>query len=182
MQVQPVAVVLLSLFRFQLPSVTVLVPVSLLIACLAITLSVPARAELDTGESVSIESAQVEQGQVQQKFLAHIKLHTSVELGAILERADQLHAAGKLETEAPIVFVLHGPEGKVFLRQSYGDNKALVDLAARLSALEVIDIQVCETWMGFRGIEKKELVPFVGTVPLGPAEERRLMKESYTYF
>ncbi len=103
----------------------------------------------------------------------------------LLQRSDQLLQDGTLSmgTSSPVRFVLHGPEVRVLLRQNYSTHKQTVDLAARLSALGVIDIRVCERWMGGNRVEASELPPFVKTVPYGPAEERVLMREQdYVYF
>lgn len=119
------------------------------------------------------------------RYIAHIQLHTSDELEKVLERADALLLGGQLHTgqHEPIVFVLHGPEADVFVQGNYIKNKKLVDLAARLTAFQVVDIRVCETWMGGEGVEKSQLPPFVTTVPFGPAETKRLMEEErYVYF
>jgi intracellular sulfur oxidation DsrE/DsrF family protein len=110
-------------------------------------------------------------------YIASIELHTTAELHAVLERADQLLADGvALQSEpASVTFVLHGPEVISLLRQNYLQNKATVDLAARLSALGVVDIKACETWMGGNGVNPDNLQPFVGTVNYGPSEIRRLV-------
>ncbi len=118
-------------------------------------------------------------------FVAAIELHTTAELHAVLERADQLLADGHaLQSEpASVTFVLHGPEAKSLLRQNYLQNKATVDLAARLSALGVVDIKACETWMGGNGVNPDNLQPFVGTVNYGPKEISRLVEEEgYLFF
>ena len=119
------------------------------------------------------------------RYIAHIQLHTSDELEKVLERADALLLGGQFDAgqHEPIVFVLHGPEARVFVQGNYIKNKKLVDMAARLTAFQVVDIRVCETWMGGEGVEKSELPPFVSTVPSGPVEAKRLMEEEhYVYF
>jgi intracellular sulfur oxidation DsrE/DsrF family protein len=69
------------------------------------------------------------------------------------------------------------------MRDRYQKNKHLVDLAARLTAFNVVDIRVCETRMGVLGQPVSSLVPFVSTVPFGPAEVDRLVnEEEYLYF
>jgi intracellular sulfur oxidation DsrE/DsrF family protein len=119
------------------------------------------------------------------KYVAQIQLNTAAELAGVLDRADQLLQTGKFSagSDEPIVFVLHGPEARVFFQQNYFANKQLVDVAARLSAFEVVEVRVCRTWMGGDGLNEEDLPPFVSTVPFGPAEERRLMEdEGYVYF
>ncbi|MEH6582631.1 MAG: acyl-CoA transferase [Halioglobus sp.] len=119
------------------------------------------------------------------RHLAEIELHTAEELRGVLLRAEQLLANGAmvLGDPAPVTFVLHGPEVKILLRQNYLANKSTVDLAASLSALGVVEIKACETWMGGSGIAVDELQPFVGTVAYGPTEIRRLVDdENFLYF
>ncbi len=81
-----------------------------------------------------------------------------------------------------MVFLLHGEEAKTLFRQNYSANKRVVDLAARLSAFGVVDIKVCETWAGNNSLDTSRLQPFVGTVPLAPAEAQRLKARGYTSF
>jgi intracellular sulfur oxidation DsrE/DsrF family protein len=130
---------------------------------------------------VSAQEATVQQPQ----YLAAIELHTAEELRQVLQRAEELLSDGALmiDDPVPVTFVLHGPEVRILLRQNYLANKPTVDLAASLSALGVVEIKACETWMGGNRIEVEELQPFVGTVPYGPAEARRLLQEeNYLYF
>ena len=114
-----------------------------------------------------------------QRYLAEIEVHTADEMLSILQRTEDLLRQGAipLDGDPRVAFVLHGPEVYVLLRQNYFDNKEVVDRAASLSALGVVEIMACETWMGSKGIDPDELQPFVATVPYGPAEERRLVKE-----
>lgn len=115
----------------------------------------------------------------QSRYLAELEVHTAEEFKSILLRADQLLSQGALHpgAPAPVAFVLHGPEVRILLRQNYLQNKSTVDLAASLSALGVVEIKACETWMGGDGIAAAELQPFVSTVRYGPAEVRRLIEE-----
>jgi intracellular sulfur oxidation DsrE/DsrF family protein len=118
-------------------------------------------------------------------YVAAIELHTTAELHEVLARADQLLIAGvALQSEpAAVTFILHGPEVRSLLRQNYMQNKATVDLAARLSALGVVEIMACKTWMGGNSVAVEDLQPFVGTVEYGPGEVRRLVdEEKYLYF
>ena len=116
-------------------------------------------------------------------YVARIQVHTAAELAGVLQRADQLFQSGRLDSGGAVVFVLHGAEGKVFLRERYDKNKSLVDLAAKLSALGVVDIRVCERWLKGQRLDKSQLLPFVDTVPYGPAEIERLhAEEHYSYF
>ncbi len=117
-------------------------------------------------------------------LLAHIQLNSPSELKSALERAEVLYQEGKIrKDDNPVAFVLHGPEVSVFLKQNYSANQTLVDLAAKLSALNVIDVKVCQTRLGMLEQTESDLAPFVGTVPFGPAEVSRLVNdEEYIYF
>jgi intracellular sulfur oxidation DsrE/DsrF family protein len=129
-----------------------------------------------TAQDISLDSP---------SYIAAIELHTSAELFSVLQRADQLLMDGvALQSEpAAVTFVLHGGEVTSLLRQNYRQNKALVDLAARLSALGVVEIMACETWMGGNSVAGEELQPFVKTVIYGPEEVSRLIdEENYLYF
>jgi intracellular sulfur oxidation DsrE/DsrF family protein len=121
--------------------------------------------------------------QSQPKYVANIELHTTVELFDVLLRSEMLFEDGELPQQSPIAMVLHGAEARAFLREDYSQNKPLINLAARLTALGAVDIQVCEVWMDSQSLDAKKLQPFVGTVPYGPSEIRRLVaEENYIYF
>jgi len=117
-------------------------------------------------------------------YLARIGQDDPAELERVLGRIEQLFMIEASDQNyAPVVIVLHGPEVSVFLRENYRQYKHIVDQAARLTAFNVVDIRVCETRMGVLGADRKALVPFVGTVPFGPAEiERLTQNEGYLSF
>lgn len=116
-------------------------------------------------------------------FVAKIQAHTPDEVASILKRADKLvDEQGNLTDLEPIALILHGQEANAFLRENYGVHKELVDLAAKLDAFDVVDIQVCEAWMSMNKISEGELPAFVNTVPYGPREEKRLLGTGYIYF
>ena len=118
-----------------------------------------------------------------QKLQANITLHTLEELKQLLEQAEKIaNDNSEYHTEEPISVVLHGEEINAFIRSNYRSNKALVDLAARLDAFNVIDVKVCRRWMGANGIMESQLPPFVESVPFGAGERDRLEKAGYAYF
>ena len=133
-----------------------------------------------TGVAFAEDSASNEQ-----HYVVDIELQTLPQFRELLDRADQLLLAGQLpdDDQAAVVFVLHGPVLRSLLRQNYFDNRQTVDLAARLSALGVIDLKACRTWMRGASVSETELQPFVETVSYGPGEVRRLVQErDYVYF
>lgn len=122
-------------------------------------------------------------------YVADIELHTADEFSQLLDRAERLllesdtaeHPAAR--EDAIVTLVLHGPVLESLLRENYRQNKALVDQAASLSALEVIDVKACKSWMAYNGIDPARLHPFVEVVAYGPAEVERLVEErGYLYF
>ena len=119
------------------------------------------------------------------KYLAQIEVHSTEELNNLLERSEELFDKGEIKPgqDTPVSFVLHGPEALLLLQSNYPSNQQLVDLAAKLSAFKVVDIRVCETWMGNNQLDQSQLPPFIGTGPFGPAETKRLLEqEAYVYF
>jgi hypothetical protein len=117
------------------------------------------------------------------KLQADVALHTLAELKRLLEQAEKIaNSETQYNTDEPIVVVLHGEEIKAFIRSNYRAHKALVDLAARLDAFNIIDVKACKRWMGANGIMVNELPPFVETVPIGLGERDRLEKAGYAYF
>ena len=118
----------------------------------------------------------------EQKFIAQLHANTPQELADLLDRAESWARQSKTYPKYPISIVLHGPEVNVFIKQNYGRYQALVDQAAKLDAFKVVDIKICERWIGFNNIERNQLPPFVDTVPYGPAEERRLIEAGYQSF
>ena len=121
----------------------------------------------------------------EQRSGVDIELQTIEEFRQLLERAEQLLLEGAVPQDgvAKVTFVLHGPVVNNLLRRNYLDNKRTVDLAASLSAMDVIDVKACLTWMGGSGVSEGELQPFIETVAYGPAEVQGLIEEkAYIYF
>ena len=117
-------------------------------------------------------------------YLARILNDSPKEVADALKRAEKLYLDGKLPENAnPIAIVLHGPEVEIFFKDKYEEYKNIVDLAARLSAFGVVDVRVCETQTGIMGRARSSIHPFIGTVPFGPTEVKRLLdQQNYVYF
>jgi intracellular sulfur oxidation DsrE/DsrF family protein len=117
-------------------------------------------------------------------YLARIEENNPEEVAVALARAEEFFLEqGVRQDFSPVVFVLHGPEVAIFFRENYLRYRPIVDMAAKLSALGVIELKVCETQSHGLGLDLKTLFPFVGTVPLGPVEETRLIEqENFVYF
>jgi uncharacterized protein len=116
-------------------------------------------------------------------YLARINLEKADQVYEALQRAEAYfqknqQSNSKLSpTVPPIAFVIYGPDVGIFFKENYSDFKPIVDLAARLSALAVIDIKICQVSYEREGLDKSTLLPFVTTVPFGPAEISRLLDD-----
>ena len=119
------------------------------------------------------------------RYVADVELQTTAEFAELLNRASQLmvdDVAGQ-GGGARVTFVLHGPVIRDLLRQNYPANREVVNIAASLSALEVVEIKVCRTWMGMNAIDEADLLPFAEPVNLASSEVQRLRREqSYLDF
>lgn len=117
-------------------------------------------------------------------YLARIYSDSPEEVADALKRAEALYSEGKLANSVdPVALILHGPEVEIFFKDKYGEYKDIVDLAARLSAFGVVDVRVCETQTGIMGRQRSSLHSFIGTVPFGPSEIKRLLdQKNYVYF
>jgi intracellular sulfur oxidation DsrE/DsrF family protein len=119
---------------------------------------------------------------VEARYVADIELQNSQQLAELLERAGQLLLDGVATQDGvpKVSFVLHGPVIRDLLRQNYDGNIQLVNLAASLSALQVVEIKACRTWMGINDVEEADLQPFVVPVNLADSEIERLRLEKNT--
>ncbi|MEM8564172.1 MAG: hypothetical protein AAGF57_18180 [Pseudomonadota bacterium] len=121
----------------------------------------------------------------EERFVADIELQTADQFRQLLERAETLLVEGVApqDDEPTVTFVLHGPVIKDLLRQNYVESTELVNLAASLSALQVIEIKACRTWMGVHDVPEGDLQPFVTPVNLWRSELERLRtQEGYLDF
>lgn len=115
-------------------------------------------------------------------LIAQLHANTPLELSQILTRAERWSETHKGYVEQPIALVLHGSETNIFLKQNYQQYKTIVDQAAKLDAFNVIDIQVCETWMGGNEVSRNQLPPFIETVNNGPQRIDDLIQAGYQSF
>lgn len=119
----------------------------------------------------------------QEKFVARIEAHSKDEMLEILRRSEAfVDDALADENFIPIELILHGDEILLFDIESYEKNKELVDLAAKLDSLNVINVKICNTWMLAHGLKESELPPFVNFVLYGPLEKWSKKRAGYIYF
>ena len=172
MQVQPVAAVHRSQYKLTLRGILLLC-----IAALAASLSAAQSSSADITPLQVVETTS-------QGYLARIGYNDPVQLSDALERIKvYFDENGSESSFSPITMVVHGPEVEIFEQTNYETYKSIVDTAAQLSALGVLDIAVCETRVRYSGLDPEKVYAFVDKVPFGPAEVNRLIgDESYTYF
>lgn len=114
------------------------------------------------------------------QYMFDVSDHSREELVALLKRADEVASVSSPETDKlDIALILHGPDIDWFARRNYQNNKELVDLAARLDALEVIDLKVCQKAMQHYGYLDEDIPAFIDRVPYAPNEMRRLENSGY---
>ena len=113
-------------------------------------------------------------------YLYDVTEHTTEELRALLERInDIMEVSPEAFENLKIVMILHGPDIDLFTKQNYEKNKIVVDLAAKLDSIEVVDMQACETTMDSLGVEREQLPDFIETVPFAPDTMRTLKNQGY---
>lgn len=114
------------------------------------------------------------------QYMFDVSDHTREELLALLKRADEIATVSSNQfDQLDIALILHGPDIDWFARNNYEQNKELVDLAARLDALEVIDLKVCQKAMQHYGYLEEDIPTFIDRVPYAPDEMRRLEGSGY---
>jgi len=135
-------------------------------------------------QSSTVETPYLYSGSEIPNYLGRIGFNDPEQLAEALMRVEGLYLYDAAEQlTSPVSIVVHSPEVSIFQKQNYETNKSIVDLAAKLSALGVLDINVCETRLRVLGGGEESIYPFVGTVPYGPTEVNRLLeKEDYVYF
>ncbi len=115
------------------------------------------------------------------RYLVELTLHSEEELGAVLQRLDDLARHTPLAPDqTSIALLLHGPEIEFFALPNYSRYRRLVDLAARLDAFRVIEVKACRTMMKEMQIGERQLPAFIEQVPYGPDELQRLLTAGFT--
>ena len=112
-----------------------------------------------------------------------ISVHTIEGLRVLFDRAEQLAMRPQAQgVDDSIVLILHGPEVEFFSIKNYDKYKDIVDQAARLHAFDVVDVKICQSMMGLRGVARDDIPAFIEQVPVGPDEVEQLVQEGYVTF
>ena len=114
------------------------------------------------------------------RYLFIVNDHSEDELMALLQRANQtLDEQPDTYENLDIIVMLHGPDIGMFRKSNYASNRELIDLAAKLDAFNIIDMQVCDTSLELFEIGREEVPPFIESVPYAPDEIERLQQQGY---
>ncbi len=139
--------------------------------------------EIAADEPTTAVETPVAVDEVPDKIVLDVSVHTIEGLRVLFDRAEKLAMTPRPKGEnATLVLVLHGPEVEYFSIRNYDRYKDIVDQAARLDAFDVVDVRICQTMIGARGIERTDIPSFIEQVPYGPGEVERLRQEGYVAF
>lgn len=139
--------------------------------------------EIAADEPATAVETPVAVDEVPDKIVLDVSVHTIEGLRVLFDRAEKLAMTPRPKGEnATLVLVLHGPEVEYFSIRNYDRYKDIVDQAARLDAFDVVDVRICQTMIGARGIERTDIPSFIEQVPYGPGEVERLRQEGYVAF
>jgi len=170
--------------------ISLLLTISLLFTGCGEGNSPPAVTEVAEGPTVTepIQTAPTPHNHTQNQFMIGNKRylfdvtdHSIEEMQTLLQRTEEITQLMSDEfDDLEIVMILHGPDLDWFTQENYDKNKELVDLAARLDTLDIIDLKACATAMESRGIDSTRLPAFIEPVPYAPDEIARLLGQDYT--
>ncbi|MEM8767630.1 MAG: hypothetical protein AAGE43_09315 [Pseudomonadota bacterium] len=113
------------------------------------------------------------------KSYLEVSPHGRADLEALMTTLEGYLDRG-LPMNDPVIVILHGSEADSFTSRGYERNRMLIDRAALLSAYELLDFRMCETWMSENDVQRDDLPAFIETVPFAPEEVERLEAEGYT--
>jgi hypothetical protein len=134
------------------------------------------------GDIPAADGKTIDPANLPERAVLDITVHTVEELQVLFERAETLAQTPRKEDNASVVLVLHGPEVEFFSTRNYDRYREIVDRAAHLDALDIVDVRICQTMMAARGIARDDIPPFIEQVPLGTVEVERLLGDGYVYF
>ncbi|MBT5230073.1 MAG: hypothetical protein HOM11_07320 [Methylococcales bacterium] len=117
-------------------------------------------------------------------YMADIFLEKSEEVKALLQKVSDFASARpeQIGEYPPIVLMFHGPEIRYFQPTFYQQNQKMVDLAAKLDALGVIDMRVCQRASDILRVDTSKMPKFIEIVPDSGPVFQDLKAQGYTYF
>lgn len=116
-------------------------------------------------------------------YVFDVSKHSQEELLAALKRADEIATASSEDFKKfNLAIIVHGPDVSWFDKRHYEQNKELVDLAAKLDALDVINMKIDQESMAKHGILDENVPTFIDRVPFAADELTRLQDSGYFTF
>ena len=127
-------------------------------------------------------SRSIADARTEHRYYFDVNDHSKDEVMKLLERAQEIYDSlpNEQRDSLKIAMVLHGPDLQYFAKNNYLQNKALVDMAAKLEAFGFIDLKVCAVSARSHGVENDGFPPFIEVVPYGPNEINELQQRGYT--
>ncbi len=118
------------------------------------------------------------------RWVADVTLYSADDLKSVLHEISDYteNRPDSVGEYPPIVVLLHGPEVRQLDKKLYSQNKGMIDTAAKLDALEVIDLRVCETASHYHGVDTNNYPNFVSLVPSASKEIKKLTSQGYSHF
>ena len=133
--------------------------------------------------AITLRESRLGEGDTPVRAVLDVSVHTIEGLKVLFDRAEELAMRPQAQGEgASVVLVLHGPEVEFFSISNYEQYKDIVDQAARLDAFDVVDVKICKTMMGIKGIGVDDIPSFIEQVQLGSSEVERLLQDGYVAF
>ncbi len=113
-------------------------------------------------------------------YLLDVSDNNPTQIKELLDRAEKLSTTSNPSEKANrIVMVIHGANVELFDKKNYLQNKSLIDQAARLDALNVIDFKICQTAATSRGINATSFPSFLEIIFFSGYEIDRLETKGY---
>jgi len=129
-------------------------------------------------ESIVAQEPNTQQG----LMIGLLQANTPEDLQILLTRAETWSKNNNTYPDHPIPIILHGNEALAFVKDNYFKYQELVDQAAKLDAFNVVDIKICERWMGANKVSRNQLPAFIDTVSYGVDTEKELIKAGFQRF
>lgn len=137
--------------------------------------------------SIKENTSSVEQTQTNQQltiggvhYLLDVSDQNPAQIKSLLNRAEEVSISTTSSgATSRIVMVIHGPNIDLFDKKNYLQNRELIEQAARLDALNVIDFKVCQRTATSRGIKKTSFPDFLEVVPFASIELNSLAEKGY---
>ncbi len=152
-----------------IPSIVVLIVIATSFLIYVYRTGTPSASEYEANQAIS--------SSLQSPMVIDVATRRVDEVTEVLLKLDQ-----GPRSDRPVPLVLHGNELRSFTRQTYSENRALIELAGRLDSEMRVEVKACQTMMNSLGISRSDLPDFIEVVPFGPDEVLRLRDGGYEVY